>query len=125
MKFTIEKNTFLNLLKLPTNIVDNTNINPVLTGIVVECKDKQLTIISSNNNLSLRSSCDDVEIIKTGKVLIRGKLLFSIINKLKQSKITFEVVDNSIVRISTNNFSSDINLLDDVSYPSINFNFES
>jgi DNA polymerase-3 subunit beta len=124
MKFTIDKTKFLNLLKLPTNIVDNSNINPVLTGILIECKNKKLTVISSNNNLSIHAQCEDADILKEGKILIRGKLLFNIVSKLKESNVSFEVIDNSIIRISTNKFSSDINLLDDVGYPSINFNYD-
>ncbi|MDR0985910.1 MAG: DNA polymerase III subunit beta [Mycoplasmataceae bacterium] len=124
MKFTINKNSFLKALKQATNIIDNNNINPVLSGILINCKDKTLTITSSNNNISFITTINDANIQKEGIVLVRGKILFNIINKLKNEDITIEIVDNSVLRISTSNFSSDINTLESTSYPSINFNYE-
>jgi DNA polymerase-3 subunit beta len=121
MKFTIEKSKFINLLKLPSSIIDSTTINPVLMGVLLEIKNKELTIVSSNNNISVKSNTNNLEIETEGKILIHGKLLYNIINKLKETNVTLEVVDNSIIRISTPSFSSDLNLLDNVGYPAINF----
>ncbi|MDR0674834.1 MAG: DNA polymerase III subunit beta [Mycoplasmataceae bacterium] len=125
MKFKIEKQNLINLLKLPSSIIDNTTTTPVLTGLLVEIKDKKMTIISSNNNISIKSSTDKLSVEKEGKILIHGKLFYNIINKLKETTITLEVVDNSIIRISTPSFSSDLNLLDNFGYPSISFDITS
>ncbi|MDR1234622.1 MAG: DNA polymerase III subunit beta [Mycoplasmataceae bacterium] len=124
MKFTIEKQKFINILKIPSSIIDSGGINPILMGILLECKNNHLTIVSSNNNLSIKSSTQDLKIEKEGKVLIHGKLLYNVINKLKETSITLEVVDNSIMRISTPSFSSDLILLDNFGYPSINFEYQ-
>ncbi|MDR1991721.1 MAG: DNA polymerase III subunit beta [Mycoplasmataceae bacterium] len=121
MKFTIEKNELINLLKTPCGIINNNNINHILTGILIECKNNELIVISSNNNLSIKSTTKNLTIHKDGYVLIYGKLFYNIITKLKDVQVNFEVVDNSIVRISTPTFSSDLNLLDNVNYPLINF----
>ncbi|MDR2369412.1 MAG: DNA polymerase III subunit beta [Mycoplasmataceae bacterium] len=121
MKFTIEKNKLLTLLKLPSSIIENTTINPVLTGLLMEVKNNQITIISTNNHISVKSTTNDLKIESEGKVLIHGKLLYNIVNKLKETSITLEVVDSSIIRITTPSFSSDLNLLDNVGYPTVNF----
>jgi DNA polymerase-3 subunit beta len=122
MKFTIEKNKLIHLLKLPSSIIDSTTVNPILAGCLLEIKNNILTAIASNNNVSIKSNTNSLAIKEEGKILVHAKLLYNIINKLKESDITLEVVDNSIIRISTPSFSSDLNLLDNFGYPSINFN---
>jgi DNA polymerase-3 subunit beta len=124
MKFEIEKQKIINLLKIPSFIIDANGINPILMGILLECKNQELIAISSNNNLSLKTSTKNLKIKTEGKILVQGKLLYNIVNKIKEKIINFEVVDNSIIRISTPTFSSDLNLLDNVGYPSINFIYQ-
>jgi DNA polymerase-3 subunit beta len=122
MKFTIERHQFTNALKYNVNAIDNININPVLNSVLLEIENNALIITSSNNAVSVRSQIkDSLENLSPGKVLVKGRILFSIVNKIKEDKITFEVVDNSIGRVSSTSFSSDINIMDATSFPSINF----
>jgi DNA polymerase-3 subunit beta len=124
MKINIEKQELLKQLKTSVGLLDSLNSNPIMDCLLIEANDKQLIIISSNNFSSLKNTTTNLTISTPGKVLVKGKIIYSIISKLKEKHINLEVVDNSILRISTESFSSDINILDSFTYPSINFEFE-
>ncbi len=108
MKFTIDKNLLVKKLKFCNEIILDLTTIPSLSGILIIVEE-----IEINNNINIFS---------TGKILIKGSLLFNIISKISENKITFNLIDNSIVRISTDKFTSDLNLLEDFTYPMIKFN---
>jgi DNA polymerase III sliding clamp (beta) subunit (PCNA family) len=124
MKISIEKQELLKHLKTSVGLLESLNTNPTMDCLLIEAKDKQLTIISSNNFSSLKNTTNKLTISTPGKVLVRGKIIYSIISKLKEKQINIELIDNKILRISTESFSSDINTEESSTYPSINFNFE-
>ncbi|MDR2823355.1 MAG: DNA polymerase III subunit beta [Mycoplasmataceae bacterium] len=125
MKFTIKRQQFTNALKFNVNIIDNININPLLNSVLLKVGNNILTIISSNNTISIQNQVkESLEIVSDGKVLVKGRILFNILSKIKEEEITFEIIDNSIGRVSSSSFSSDINILDATSYPNINFSHE-
>ncbi|GHU33579.1 DNA polymerase III subunit beta [Bacilli bacterium] len=121
MKIEIQRNELLKNIKSVNSVIDDNSLNPTLTGIKFICKFDVLTIIGSNNNVSVETIVKNLKIHKPGEVLIKSKIIFNIISKLKNENITIEKIDNSILHISSSDFSSDINLLDENTYPNINF----
>jgi len=125
MKFTVNKNDFVNALKYPSDIANDNNVNPILHGVYLEANNNQITLISSNGDISVKSFINNnLKIESSGKILIRGKILFNIVNKIKDETINFECVDTSILRISTKSFSSDINLMEEHTFPTLNFDHQ-
>ncbi|MDR0825825.1 MAG: DNA polymerase III subunit beta [Mycoplasmataceae bacterium] len=122
MKIEIQKDELLKNIKIVNSVIDDNSLNPTLTGIKFICKDNSLIIIGSNNNVSVQTTTNNLTIHKPGEILIKSKIIFNIISKLKNEKVLIEKIDNSILHISASDFSSDINLLDENTYPNINFN---
>ncbi len=124
MKIIIKRSALLNALKFCNNIISGILTNPTLLGILFEVKDNEVILTCSNGTISGQYKIEDtklIETIKPGKILIRAKLLLNVISKLKESDITIEQVDSSVIRITTKTFNSNINIQDDNMYPSINF----
>lgn len=125
MKFTINKESLLNKLKFCNEIVDSSSINPILSNLLINVNEDNIEFICSNQLISSKTIIkNNISIFSTGSILIKTNLLFNIISKINEDKITFDLVDNSIIHISTNKFTLDLNVLESYSYPVINFSFE-
>jgi DNA polymerase-3 subunit beta len=121
MKISISKQELFNQLKTSVNLLDSLNSNPVMDCLLIDVDEKQLTITSSNVFSSLRNTTTKLTTSKPGRVLVKGRILYNIVSKIKEKMIDLEVVDNSILRVSTTSFLCDINILDYTSYPNITF----
>jgi DNA polymerase-3 subunit beta len=121
MKISISKQELFNKLRTSVNLLDSLNSNPIMDCLLIDVDEKQLIIISSNVFSSLRNTTTELTISKPGKVLVKGKILYNIISKIKEKMVDLELVDNSILRISTTSFLCDINTLDHSPYPDISF----
>jgi len=104
MKIIIKRSALLNALKFCNNIISGILTNPTLLGILFEVKDNEVVLTCSNGTISGQYKIEDtklIETIKPGKILIRARLLLNVISKLKESDITIEQVDSSVIRITT------------------------
>lgn len=123
MKLKINKNKLLKSLQLANNFTDDSNINPILSGILFKITDDKLLLTSSNlNSYSQITLINDFNCdTKNTSFLTKGKLLYEIITNLSSNEIILEIIDESTLRISDNNFSCNLNLLSSSSYPAISF----
>lgn len=127
MKIKIHKKSLVNLVKMCNSIVDNVVSTPIVQGIYITAKDNKISFISTNNIISIKaetSETDEFQIIEEGSVLIKSKTFYAIVQKLKNENILLEKMDNSVLKIKTDTFDSNINLLDDEQYPIISFSYE-
>ena len=124
MKFTIDTKVLLNKLSLSNQLVDNSNLNPTLSGILVTVNKNEIILTSSNSTCSSKIFIkDNFEVELEGSFLIKGKTFYEIINKLTDKKVKLEIIDNTMLRISTKIFSCNLCLLDTNSYPTISFDY--
>lgn len=124
MKFKINKKTLNEALKYITNIIGPFNVNPILSNILVNVE-KKIVLNATNGVVSSKYEINDGFTIESiGSFLVKGKILYSIISKINENEIEIELIDSSIIRISTQTYSCDVNLTDDSSFPSIDFNVE-
>lgn len=124
MKFIIQREEFLNALKTSNSICENSYNSPILSSLLITVENNHIEISSMNNNIFSKTTINsNITINKTGKILIKGSLLFNIVSKIEEKELTLEAIDTNVVRISTNSFSSDINLIESESFPIMNFNF--
>lgn len=124
MKFTIKKTILNNALKNINNIIDQNNTNPVLTGVQIKVIDNKIFLTCNNGSTRYQQIVSDVKIEKPGEILVKARVLYEIITSLKQDEITFTQIDESILHIQTSSYSSDINLLDNFSFPVLKFEFQ-
>lgn len=127
MKIVIKKNVLNNILEMANLIINEDNINPVLTNILINASidENKITCIFSNENISVKVDINEkIQVEKKGKVLIRAKILKGIISKLPNEDITLEQISNSL-KIFNSTFDANVNLLDENMYLNINFNSNS
>ena len=104
MKFSIKKEIILKHLLNVQSGLSSKNLIPVLNGILFELSMEGLSLISSDNELTIKSTISPVDIddvIEVGSIVIPGKYVIEIIKKLDNEIIEFEVHDSNKIKIST------------------------
>lgn len=125
MNFKIKTSTLRNNLILSLLTTDSTTINPFFSSILIDVKEDEIDLISTNfKHSSLIKITDNFKVNNIGKVLIKGRTLFDIIDKISSNDIFIEKNDEKSLQISSNNFSCELNLLDAENYPMIEFEHE-
>ncbi|MDR3163576.1 MAG: DNA polymerase III subunit beta [Mycoplasmataceae bacterium] len=126
MKLTIEKKELNKSLRIISNVISNISTNPIFNCILLETTDNKITIIGSNSLISVKNTISNgLNIESNGVALLNGKVFYNIVNKINATKVNLELIDNSVLRISADTFSFDINTQEKHTYPSINFDFTS
>ena len=92
MKFVIEKKTIFRSLTHLQSIVDRKNVLPILSNILIEAKNNELTMSSTDMDISIKENIN-CDVIEEGATTINAQLIYDIIKKLHdQSKI--EIISN-------------------------------
>ena len=93
MKFKISRSTFFKTLSHLQGIVDKKNSLPILANILIEAKDNQLILSSTDMDISIieKVNCNVTE---EGSTTINSQILYDIVRKIE---------DNSEIEIISNN----------------------
>ncbi len=124
MKLTINTDTLIKNIQLAFNTIDTQGLNPILSCILFDIKQNQITITTSNNlgysQINIKAG---FKVESTGKFLIKGKIFLEILSTIKSKEINLEIIDDSILRIYYDNFLCNLNTFEVNSYPSISFQY--
>lgn len=127
MIFKINKRTFLDSLNTAVKAISTSTPLPILSGIKMLAKDNELTLISSDTNISIKtiiSNNDDkdiIEIKEDGECVIESKYLLDIVRKIDSDYINVEIFDNALAKIYGGKSEVKINAGSANDYPNINF----
>lgn len=122
MKFKLNRNQLNDILKLSSSVINENALNPILTCILVQASatNNNLHFIFSNERISFKKTIDNVFVDDDFSFCVKSKIFNGILNKLDNQEICFERIDSTL-RITTNQFESNINLTDVMLYPEIVF----
>jgi DNA polymerase-3 subunit beta len=113
MKFIAEQKDMKEALSNLSNCVPKTtNINNVLSGVVMELYDNRLLLKGTNLNIFLQQTVP-VESLEENNIIIQFDILKSLISKFPDGPIRFELKDNEMV-LSQNKIKYNIPIYADV-----------
>lgn len=125
MKFTINKQAFLNELNNVNRAVPGKATIPVLTGIKLTASQDHLSLIGSDGSISIvslitaDSETNQLDIFETGSVVIMARLFIEIIRKLPTDTVSIETKNLNIVNIQSGNAEFNLNGTPGDSYPQL------
>ena len=93
MKFKIVCSNFFKTLSHLQGIVDKKNSLPILSNILIEAKDNELTLSSTDMDISIIEKID-CNVLENGSTTINSQILYDIVRKID---------DNSEIEIISNN----------------------
>lgn len=127
MKFTINKNLFLEKLQIAQKAMASRSNMPALTGILISCENEELTMVTSNSEIAIKVLINEpsLSIETEGSCLVPGKIFGEIVRKLNGEDIEFEYKEDNIMRIQAGSSDVTLNLLEVEDYPEPKFETES
>lgn len=128
MKFTIKRDLLLEALNNVSRGLSSKTPMPVLTGIKIEVSDNNITLITTNREISVRVVLDQVEtinIVENGVCVVPGKYFIDIIKKLEGDNVEFTLFDSNTIKIISERTTFTLISLDYTNYPNINFDVNS
>ncbi|MFW6272286.1 MAG: DNA polymerase III subunit beta [bacterium] len=124
MNFSINSDVLLNNLMISQKALSTKTPAPYLQGIKLEVYDNEMIMLTSNSDISIKVSIKDesLNIEDEGEILIPGKIFVEFIRKVDKGTIEFSVVDENVLKITSNHTDLSLNLLNVNDYPNIEFN---
>ncbi|URZ15487.1 DNA polymerase III subunit beta [Clostridium felsineum] len=115
MRFSCDKNNLLSSLEVATRAVNGRNTMKVLTGILIEVKDGEVTITGSELDLTIDSSFKVLD-FENGQTVVDAKLLLEYVKKLKNGSISVFTEGERLV-VKSGRSSSGFITMDSKDYP--------
>lgn len=107
MKFEADKDVLAEAVNFVVRLLPQRASLPILSGVLIEAKGDQITLSVFDYEVSAKSSIN-ANVTAEGTVLVLGKLLSEIVNKLPKDQVSFELSDN---KVNVSSASAKFNLL--------------
>ena len=123
MKIKIKRDLLLDHLNKVSKALSTKNLVPALAGIKFELSKSGLTLIASDNDITIETFIpknEEMELEETGVIIIQGKYIIDIVRKIQDDLINLEVFDETKIIISTKNSEYNLNGINKRDYPNIN-----
>ncbi len=110
MQFIVKRDILLKSLNFVQGIVEKKNTLPILSNVLLQLKDKKLSIIATDLDIIFFDEITDVKILKDGSTTTSAAILYDILRKISSnSELNFELKSENKLSLKSDN--SDFNLL--------------
>ena len=120
------KKDVLKALSLVSKAVPPKAELPILQNVKLSLTEKGLEILGSDNNIAIHTivpyMIGEKEIIRnsqTGETLIAAKILIEVVRHLEEEYVSFELIDNSVLKIEDSKSNFKLNSIRADGYPKI------
>ncbi|SJM63312.1 DNA polymerase III subunit beta [Gulosibacter sp. 10] len=96
MKFEVNRDVFSDAVSFVVKLLPQRPTLPILSGVVLDASDEGLSLSSFDYEVSSRTSVE-AQVETPGAVLVQGRLLSDIANRLPDAPITVERTDEGLV----------------------------
>lgn len=120
MKFTVNRNLFIENLNNVMRAISSRATIPILSGIKLVLSDEELTLTGSDTDISIELKIpvsEDLRVESTGSIVLPARFFSEIVKKLPGKDFNFEVKESFQTKISSENSEFTINGLDANNYP--------
>lgn len=126
MKLEIKQNILIEHLNYAIRGISSKNLRPILNCIKFELTDEGLYLMSTDNEIAIKTFIDkkDIEKIETtGSIVVSGKYIYDIVRKLPNEVINLEEVIGSKLYITTKNCAFTLNCNNATEFPDLELEF--
>ena len=110
MQFVVKRDILLKSLNFVQGIVEKKNTLPILSNVLLQLKDKKLSIVATDLDIIFYDEIADVKIIHEGSTTTSAAILYDILRKISSnSDLNFELKSENKLSLKSEN--SDFNLL--------------
>ena len=110
MQFIVKRDILLKSLNFVQGVVEKKNTLPILSNVLLQLKDKRLSIVATDLDIVFHDEIADVKILKEGSTTTTAAILYDILRKISSnSELNFELKTENKISLKSDN--SDFNLL--------------
>ena len=110
MQFVVKRDILLKSLNFVQGVVEKKNTLPILSNVLIQLKDKKLSIVATDLDIIFYDEISDVKIVKEGSTTTSAAILYDILRKISSnSELNFDLKSEN--KLSLKSESADFNLL--------------
>ena len=120
MKFTVNRNLFLDNLNNVMHAISSRATIPILSGIKINLTEDELLLTGSDTDISIEIKIpvsEDLTVVSTGSIVLPARFFNEIIRRLPGKEFSLEVKESFQTQIISENSEFTINGLDANNYP--------
>ena len=109
MQFVVKRDKLLKSLNFVQGVVEK-NTLPILSNVLLQLKDKKLSIVATDLDIIFYDEISDITILKEGSTTTSAAILYDILRKISSNAdLKFELKSEN--KLSLKSVNSDFNLL--------------
>ena len=110
MEFVVKRDTLLKSLNFVQGVVEKKNTLPILSNVLLQLKNKKLSIVATDLDIIFYDEINDIKIINEGSTTTSAAILYDILRKISSnSELKFDLKSENKLSLKSEN--SDFNLL--------------
>tara|TARA_B100001057_G_scaffold361891_1_gene364369 strand:- start:199 stop:1314 length:1116 start_codon:yes stop_codon:yes gene_type:complete len=125
MQFVVKRDTLLKSLNFVQGIVEKKNTLPILSNVLLQLKNKKLSIVATDLDIIFYDEILDVKIITEGSTTTSAAILYDILRKISSnSELNFELKSENKLSLKSENADFSLLCLPTDNFPTFADEFE-
>ncbi len=126
MQFEVKRDILLKSLNFVQGIVEKKNTLPILSNVLLQLKDKKLSIVATDLDIILYDEIEDIKIVTEGSTTTSASILYDILRKISSnSSLKFELKTENKLSLKSDNFDFNLLCLPTDNFPTFADEFDS
>ena len=118
MQFVIKRDILLKSLNYVQGVVEKKNTLPILSNVLIELKNKKLSIIATDLDIIFYDEISDVKILTEGSTTTSATILYDILRKISSnSELNFQLKTKDKLSLKSENSDFNLNCLPTDNFP--------
>ena len=125
MQFVVNRDILLKSLNFVQGVVEKKNTLPILSNVLLQLKDKKLSIVATDLDIIFYDEITEVKVIKEGSTTTSAAILYDILRKISSnSELNFDLKSENKLSLKSQNVDFNLLCLPIDNFPSFVDEFE-
>ncbi len=124
MQFVVKRDVLLKSLNFVQGVVEKKNTLPILSNVLIQLKDKKLSIIATDLDIIFQDEISEIEVLEEGSTTTTASILFDILRKIpSNAEINFELKKENILNLKSENSNFNLKCISTDNFPTFTDDF--
>ena len=125
MQFAVKRDILLKSLNFVQGVVEKKNTLPILSNVLIQLKEKKLSIIATDLDIIFYDEINDVNIVKEGSTTTSAAILYDILRKISSNaELNFDLKSENKLSLKSENADFNLKCLPTDNFPTFVDEFE-
>lgn len=125
MQFVVKRDILLKSLNFVQGVVEKKNTLPILSNVLLQLKDKKLSIVATDLDIVFYDEISDLKVINEGSTTTSAAILYDILRKVSSnSELNFDLKSENKLSLKSENADFNLLCLPTDNFPSFADEFE-